>query len=576
MTMIFQNLKIKTCPESSSISEVIEIMSGLENEYLKGLVGIVSRGGKLVGCFADGDIRRIISKKTNLNSKINSVMVKNPISILDTKLHNDSAWKEIDLIEENLKRRVKAIFVVNKHNKVLDVVVRNFYQNHISAFKGIDSCIMGLGFVGLTVACHIAASGSRVIGYDNNSEIIMDLQKCITKFEEPGLKDALKSSVKKNLLEFNSKLPESLVYMIAVGTPVSLNGSPDLSHVKGCLDEIAKVLPSGGLIIIRSTVPLGSSREVFVPYLEKKTGMRCGQDWHLSFAPERTLEGSALHELRNLPQIISGYSEVCMMKAVNYFSSFCKNVVAVESLESAELAKLACNTYRDLKFSFANEISNICESYNINSRKLISKINFDYERAGIPLPSPGVGGYCLTKDPILYTHPSKSPNYPIELGKISRKINNYATLAPLRAFENFCSRFNLEMKKLNVLLIGIAFKGHPETNDMRFSTSLDFFHEIHNSVSKIYGYDNCIDQKELCHLGFHDGFKINKIKEYDISGIFYLNNHAKNQNINLVSWLEIKKPKFIFDGWGCREDLESYHDKYFSYLTLGKVDPINL
>ena len=160
--------------------------------------------------------------------------------------------------------------------------------------------------------------------------------------------------------------------------------------------------------------------------------MKCGIDWHLSFAPERTLEGSALQELRNLPQIISGFSDACLKKSSEFFDKFCNNTVEVESLESAEMAKLACNTYRDLKFSFANELSSICEQYNINSRKLISKINFDYERAGIPLPSPGVGGYCLTKDPIIYTHPSRKPSIPIELGRVSRKINEYAAQSPNR------------------------------------------------------------------------------------------------------------------------------------------------
>lgn len=564
--------KTLTCLDTESISSVVGLMSQKNDIDLKGIVAILSSSNKLVGSFADGDLRRIVGGKTDLNLPIHGFMIKDPVTIVDSELHSASGWRRIAELEKRLSRKVKYVYVVNSKNEFLGSVDRDFYSINDSNYDASESCIMGLGFVGLTVACHISSFGSKVFGYDYSKSLIDDLQNKKTKFDEPGLLNVINESVDKDLLVFTNELPRSKVYMIAVGSPISDDGVPDLSQIMSCLQKISGVISTGTLIIIRSTIPLGSCREVFIPYLEELSGLKCGSGWYLSFAPERTLEGSALTELRNLPQIVSGYSPECMQRSSNFFQKFTKNIVEVDSLESAELAKLACNTYRDLKFSFANELSNICESYNINSRKLISKINFDYDRAGIPLPSPGVGGYCLTKDPIIYTHPSKPPLAPIELGKMSRKINNYALFSPNRALSGFCTKNKLSPNNINILIIGLAFKGSPETNDMRFSTSLDFFNSISSSVSTVYGYDNCIDQDEIEGLGFGGNFDISKLEEYDISGIFFLNNHVKNSNINLTHWLNNSHQKFIFDGWGCREDLEERDIDNFTYMTLGMLD----
>lgn len=564
--------KTLTCFSDQSTASVVKLMSIKNDTEIMGVVAILSRDNQLVGSFADGDLRRIVSEKKDLDQPINNFMVKNPITISYDELHTKAGWMKVEKLENGFNRKVKFVFVVDNDNKFLGSAKRDSNAFTNSQFEFKDTCIMGLGFVGLTVACHISSYNMKVFGFDTNKSIVKNLNNKKARFDEPGLINIINEGVEKGLLEFTNTLPKTKVYMVAVGSPISDEGVPDLSQILSCLEMISKIIIPDTLVIIRSTIPLGSCREIFIPYLEKLSGLKCGTEWYLSFAPERTLEGSALAELRNLPQIVSGYSEECLNRASKFFKVFTKNIIAVDTLEAAELAKLACNTYRDLKFSFANELSNICETYNINSRKLISKINFDYDRAGIPYPSPGVGGYCLTKDPIIYTHPTKPPLAPIELGKISRKINHYALSSPNRALENFCQKNNLELNKLNILIIGLAFKGSPETNDMRFSTSLDFFSSIKSSTANVYGYDNCIKQDEIETIGFGNNFDINELDTYDITGIFYLNNHIKNSNINISHWLKINKPKFIFDGWGCREDLEGQEIENFTYMTLGMID----
>ena len=132
--------------------------------------------------------------------------------------------------------------------------------------------------------------------------------------------------------------------------------------------------------MLRSTVPLGTTRKVVIPYIEKNTNLKAGLDFFVAFTPERTIEGNALNELKSLPQIVGGYSKKCLLEARNFWSKISKTIVSVNSLEAAEMVKLINNTFRDVSFSFANEVALKCDEFNINCFELIKAANEqDYE-----------------------------------------------------------------------------------------------------------------------------------------------------------------------------------------------------
>ena len=157
---------------------------------------------------------------------------------------------------------------------------------------------------------------------------------------------------------------------------------------------VGNFLKEGDLVILRSTVPVSTCRNIVLPILEEKSKLTCGEDFHLTFAPERTIEGKALEELKSLPQIIGGYSKECVNIASNFFRYLSPHIVAVESLEEAEMIKLVNNTFRDLSFAFANELVYICDKFNLDTTKIIKDASEGYPRNKLPLPG-FVGGYCL-------------------------------------------------------------------------------------------------------------------------------------------------------------------------------------
>ena len=140
---------------------------------------------------------------------------------------------------------------------------------------------------------------------------------------------------------------------------------------------------------------------------------------------------------------------------------------------------------------FANEVANVSDQFNINAFSLISAANKGYPRNSIPLPSPGVGGYCLTKDPYLFadTHSFSHSSYQPKLPKISRQINSQGGKYVYNKIEEYCKKVQKDIDKIKVLIVGNSFKGFPETSDIRYSSSIDLINLFSNK-GNLYVYDS--------------------------------------------------------------------------------------
>ena len=230
------------------------------------------------------------------------------------------------------------------------------------------------------------------------------------------------------------------------------------------------------MIILRGTVQVGYTRNVFVKTLEKFSKLKCGKDFFVGYMPERLLEGNALNEIEEIPQIISGYSKNCLDKIIKFSSNQFNKTIIASSVEEAEIIKLASNSYRDLNFAFANEISRIANNNNLLGTELINKANFGYKRNHIAKPSIGVGGSCLQKT-LLFSHPIKKYKGYI-FSKLSRLSNDDSIKRAITKINKFKNDYFKKNQKLKILIIGIAFKGTPETTDLRNSPSLEIYNKL--------------------------------------------------------------------------------------------------
>lgn len=331
-----------------------------------------------------------------------------------------------------------------------------------------DVGVVGLGYVGLTLATVLAETGLKVLGVEKRPDIVKMTNQGRPHFTEAGLLDALTRVTHSGNLVARTQFDENTscnIYIITVGTPLSSEGMARLDMIEEASQEVAANMTKGALIILRSTVMIGTTRNIVTPILAAT-----GKSFDIAMCPERTLEGKALEELRELPQIVGAASQPAADRAYAFFQQITKIVIRVSSLEAAEIIKLVDNTYRDVQFGFANEVARVCEAFGSNAEEVIALGKLGYRRTNVPLPGL-VGGPCLEKDPHILFQSARTRGINLEITRASRLVNErqpYETTGFIVE--------EMERRKINsnskIALLGLAFKGVPATDDLRGSMAL--------------------------------------------------------------------------------------------------------
>ena len=271
-----------------------------------------------------------------------------------------------------------------------------FHQtSHMNNFRDRDVCILGLGYVGLTLAVVMADVGFRVTGVEIRQDICDLVKQGHAHFHEPGLEEKLRRVVQNGSLICENRVPANYhgtVFIITVGTPLDDNGLTRMDMIENVATEVSRNIKNGDLVIMRSTVKLGTTRKNILPILKQSKS-----SFDIAFCPERTLEGRALLELRQLPQIVGGIDNQATLRAAQIFQNLTPTVVKVSNIETAEMIKLVDNAQRDVAFAYANEVARGCDAIGISAAEVIISGKLGYPRTNLPMPGP-VGGPCLEKD----------------------------------------------------------------------------------------------------------------------------------------------------------------------------------
>ena len=406
--------------------------------------------------------------------------------------------------------------------------------------------IIGLGYVGLTLAAFMADHGFQVHGTEIRKLVLTGLEKHKAFFVEANLDNVLTRVITNGTFTFSEKIPEkknnrSRIFILTVGTPLHQDGNADITFISNVAKEVENVAVDGDFVILRSTVKLGTTNNI----VRKILGAN-GKRIDLAFCPERTLEGAALSELGALPQIIGADSERERNRASEIFSKITSSVVLVSNIETAELIKLTDNVQRDIHFAISNEVARAANNYPIKASEVISAGKLGYPRTNLASPGP-VGGPCLEKDSFIF---AESLNWRNSLAQSARQINSYLVEESVDFILS-----NLSVKKLKsptISILGIAFKGTPETNDLRGSVSLQIYNRLKSKLpdAKICGYDPMVSQVEVNPYGLvmHKSLE-ESFEEVDV--VLLANNNKRFSNLDLKSLsMKMNKPALIYDYWG--------------------------
>ncbi|MBQ6975916.1 MAG: nucleotide sugar dehydrogenase [Selenomonadaceae bacterium] len=329
--------------------------------------------------------------------------------------------------------------------------------------------IVGLGYVGLTLGIAAATVGVEIFGTEINPAVKAALKNNHAHFHETGLNELIAVHNNKNfhcVEEFPADKKFD-AFIITVGTPLRPNSkTPNFDAIESAVRSIANVYDGSQVVILRSTVSVGTTRKIILPLLAELSG-KSFDEVFVGMCPERTVEGKALEELRSLPQIVSGNNSTAIEKCRQLFKKITSEILVANSLEEAELAKLYCNTYRDMIFAIGNAFCLAAQSFGVDGVDVINLANYGYSRAGILKPG-FVAGPCLEKDAYLLTNnmnESDSKNFILTARKISESLEDIVI--------DWVSRHVEKSANKPVVLSGMAFKGRPETSDLRGSSSVN-------------------------------------------------------------------------------------------------------
>jgi len=265
--------------------------------------------------------------------------------------------------------------------------------------------VLGLGYIGLPTSVVMARAGLRVIGVDINIDTVRTVNSGECPIEEPFLAQALAEVVAKGQFHATTRPATGDVFIVAVPTPFTGGYKPDLTYVEAAISSIAPVLEKGNLVLIESTIPVGTT-EMVARWIETlRPDLACARrgspqvpDLFIAHCPERVLPGQMLKELVENDRIIGGVDDASTHAGQQFYRHFVTGNCLQTDSRTAELCKLAENSFRDVNIAFANEMAEICDDFSINVWELIRLANH-HPRVNILRPGPGVGGHCIAVDP---------------------------------------------------------------------------------------------------------------------------------------------------------------------------------
>jgi len=355
--------------------------------------------------------------------------------------------------------------------------------------------IIGLGYVGLPLAVEFARAGFDVTGIEIDKDKVRMINRGECYIQDVNQSE-LKELVKNNRLTATgdfSVLKETDAVSICVPTPLRKTRDPDISYILAAVEEIAKYIHRGQLVVLESTTYPGTTREIILPKLANKKFL-VGRDFYLAFSPERIDPGNKQYTLKNTPKIVSGITRKCTQITSLLYKQIIDEVVPVSSTESAEMVKLLENTFRIVNVGLVNEVALICDRLKLDTWEVIDAATTKPFGFMPFYPGPGLGGHCVPVDPHYLSWKLRALNFYARFIELAGEINSKM---PEFLVGKIDAALNARKKSINgskILILGVAYKNN--VSDIRESPALDVIRLLKEKGAKVLYNDPYVPMAE--------------------------------------------------------------------------------
>ena len=353
--------------------------------------------------------------------------------------------------------------------------------------------VFGLGFVGLPLSLTYTFYGIKVYGMDIDKEYIERLKNFDThileNYQGKSIKKILKESIEKGLFvptesaELAMKNTSEII--VTVGVPVE-NGKAVMKTFENAIKIIGKNLKRRDFVLIRSTIPPGTTREVALPLLENESNLNCGIDFYLAYSSERIAEGHAFEEFQTMPVAVAGIDSKGTKKGKALLNIINKNVIEASSPEVVEISKLIENSSRDVNIALVNELASLTEKMGVDTMEVINVAN-THKRVKLLIPGIGVGGHCIPYASHYISYKAEKLGLELPLLNTAREVNKKRPLQIVNYIEETLIQLNKSIINTKFAILGVAMKDN--SSDISESPALQIQDIILHKGGKVLWYD---------------------------------------------------------------------------------------
>jgi UDP-N-acetyl-D-glucosamine dehydrogenase len=332
--------------------------------------------------------------------------------------------------------------------------------------------VVGLGYVGLPLAVEFSRAGFATTGIDVDARKVAAVSEGTSYIPDVPTADVarLVTAGRLNATGDFSVIAELDTVNICVPTPLRKTRDPDMSYVVGAVEQIAKHLHPGMLVILESTTYPGTTEELVKPMLEAG-GLTAGVDFFLAFSPERVDPGNPTYHTRNVPKVVGGLGSESSELAAALYGAAIETIVPVSSPQAAEMVKLLENTFRMVNIALVNEIALMCDRLGMDVWEVVNAAATKPFGFMPFYPGPGLGGHCIPIDPFYLSWKAKQSGFEPRFIELAGHVNG---AMPHFVVDKIADALNRHRKALNgssVLIVGLTYKR--DIDDIRESPSLD-------------------------------------------------------------------------------------------------------
>jgi UDP-N-acetyl-D-glucosamine dehydrogenase len=369
--------------------------------------------------------------------------------------------------------------------------------------------ILGMGYVGMPLAVVFAEASFNVLGIDPDQRKVDTFNKGVSYIQDVPTETIarLQKAGNLNMTADFTALKDMDAVSICVPTPLRQTGDPDMSFIISATEQLAKYVHKGMVIVLESTTYPGTTRELALPMLTEKSGLKIGEEIFICFSPERVDPGREDWTTFNTPKVMGGITKACSEVATAWYAGAIKTVVSVSSAEAAEMSKLLENTFRMINIGLVNELAIMCERLGVDVWEVIEAAGtkpFGFMKF---TPGPGLGGHCIPIDPLYLSWKMREFNYNARFIELASEINtNMPRYVVSRVLEAMNDR-GKHLKGSKVLVLGVAYK--PDIDDVRESPALDVIALLRKKGAVVEYHDPYIPQ--IHHE--REGWKMESIKD---------------------------------------------------------------